>query len=144
MMMPTAGSGTHLHPHQARDGVKQPCSRKGLISSSRYMGLSVDELPFGLSALQVVSRLAVDSSDMFLAAATDTGAVLLYRRKDGEYRMEFAGRCKAHSAPIVGLCFGESPAGKTRLFSLGEHSLTADARHVSIRTICLSHSAPTV
>jgi hypothetical protein len=31
-----------------------------------------------------------------------------------------AGKARAHHAPVVGLCFGETPSGHTRLFSIGD------------------------
>lgn len=57
-----------------------------------------------------------------VAAATRCSHVLLYGNittKRGTKRWEFIGKCAAHSAEIVGLHFGESPSGKTRLFSIG-------------------------
>lgn len=39
--------------------------------------------------------------------------------KRGTNRWDYIGKCAAHSAKIVGLHFGESPSGQTRMFSLG-------------------------
>ena len=43
---------------------------------------------------------------------------MLFAWKPSRQRFAFAGSCKA-AAPVVALCFGEDPAGRMRLLSLG-------------------------
>ena len=57
-----------------------------------------------------------------MALASKLHQVLLYgytRTKRGTLKWNFIGKCNSHAEPIVGLQFGESPAGHTRLFSAG-------------------------
>ncbi|KAF5841782.1 WD40-repeat-containing domain protein [Dunaliella salina] len=73
-----------------------------------------------------------------VAVADSNHQVLLYAYLPYKHikRWEFVGKAKVHHAAIVGLCFGETPSGSTRLFSLG-----ADARIVEYD---LQASSPTV
>ncbi len=70
-------------------------------------------------AVQAISRLATDSGASFIAAAVVNGNVVLYRWGSDMQSLRIMGRLKTHTDQCVGICFGESPSGETRLFSLG-------------------------
>eukprot|EP00775_Hariotina_reticulata_P011389 gene11389-11537_t len=88
--------------------------------------------------------LSISSSGQHVAAADESGMVLLYGfvpYKGTFYKWDFVGKYKAHHKNVVGLHFGEAPSGQTRLFSLGadrrllEYDLaTAGAANAGLRT----------
>lgn len=71
-----------------------------------------------------ITRVATAATGVHVAAADAAHHVLLYAHLPYKHimRWEFVGKAHAHHAPIVGLNFGETPAGQTRLFSLGADS----------------------
>ena len=68
--------------------------------------------------VQSVSMTASDAKSNFLAAATVNRVIILFSWQPAKQRFLFAGSCKAALAP-VSLCFGEDPAGRTQLLSIG-------------------------
>lgn len=74
-----------------------------------------------------ITALATAATGIHVAVADEANHVLLYAHLPYKHimRWEYVGKAKAHHDKLVGLCFGETPSGQTRLFSLG-----ADARVV--------------
>ncbi|KAG1654648.1 hypothetical protein FOA52_010276 [Chlamydomonas sp. UWO 241] len=75
-----------------------------------------------------VCRVVASTTGEALAVADARHHVLLYcllPHKNGQ-RWEYVGKSQAHHAEVVGLQFGESPSGQTRLFSLGADGRLAE------------------
>ncbi|GMH38860.1 hypothetical protein BSKO_06758 [Bryopsis sp. KO-2023] len=69
-----------------------------------------------------IQRVACSATGRHVAIGTESQHVLIYgylKTKRGTHRWDYVGKCASHSDQIVGLHFGESPSGYTRLFSLG-------------------------
>lgn len=68
-----------------------------------------------------ITRITFSSSGDYVAVADSSHHVLLYASLPYKHttRWEYVGKCQTHFDKIVGLSFGESPSGITRLFSYG-------------------------
>jgi len=68
-----------------------------------------------------IALVATAATGIHVAVADEAHHVLLYAHLPYKHimRWEYIGKAKAHHAKVVGLSFGESPSGQTRLFSLG-------------------------
>ncbi|KAL6765212.1 WD40-repeat-containing domain protein [Haematococcus lacustris] len=88
-----------------------------------------------------VTRLATAVTGQLVALADDLHQVLLYAHLPYKQTMrwEFVGKARSHHGQVVGLVFGETPAGRTRLFSLGadrrivEYDLPASSPSAGLR-----------
>ncbi|GBF88525.1 hypothetical protein Rsub_01240 [Raphidocelis subcapitata] len=99
-------------------------------------GESLEEVAVMRNTSQPIQRLAASSNGQ-LIAAVDAGRgvqlmALLPRRGTSLLAWEFVGKARAHEGPIVALVFGESPAGQTRLFSLGGDGRLAEWQLASL------------
>ncbi|MEW5317091.1 MAG: hypothetical protein WDW38_008421 [Sanguina aurantia] len=67
-----------------------------------------------------ITRVACSMTGRHVAACDAHNTVLLYAHVAFKQAMrwEFVGKARGHQGDISGLCFGETPAGKTRLFSV--------------------------
>ncbi len=82
----------------------------------------------GRNTSATITALACSTSGDQVAMADSVHHVLLYSCLPHKHtnRWEFVGRTQTHHDRVVGLAFGESPSGQTRLFSLGADSRMAE------------------
>lgn len=117
-------------------GTKIAYSRDGALLVAGFDGgsthiLSTDTLADIHSARNTsaaVTMLSCSTSGDQVAVADAAHHVLLYACLPHKYtrRWEFIGRTQTHHDTVVGLSFGESPSGQTRLFSIGADGRLAD------------------
>mmetsp|Transcript_12567 Transcript_12567/g.27123 ORF Transcript_12567/g.27123 Transcript_12567/m.27123 type:complete len:896 (+) Transcript_12567:296-2983(+) len=99
-----------------------------------------------------ITAVACSTTGEQVALADETHQVLLYAYMPYKHimRWEYIGKSQAHHAPIVGLRFGESPAGQTRMFSLGadgrsvEYDLAGSSPNTGLRVLAHKDFPPSI
>ncbi|GAX79688.1 hypothetical protein CEUSTIGMA_g7129.t1 [Chlamydomonas eustigma] len=89
---------------------------------------SLADVHSGRNTAADITKITCSTSGDQVAMADSVHHVLLYTHlphKHGK-RWEYVGRAQMHHQEVVGLLFGESPSGQTRLFSLGADSRMAE------------------
>lgn len=102
-----------------------------------------------------ICYLACSNTGDQVAAADEAHTVMLYNQIPfkGGMRWEYIGKSRTHHSKIVGMKFGESPSGQTRLFSMSvdgriaEYNLADSSPGVGLKTVAYkdmpSQVAPT-
>ena len=89
---------------------------------------SLEDIHAARNTSASLTMLACSTSGDQVAVADAAHHVLLYACLPYKHtqRWEFIGRTQTHHDSVVGLSFGESPSGQTRLFSVGDDSRLAE------------------